>query len=237
MIELIGWLRYILTWEQISFISTFISAIVATIVWLSTLVQIREMRKATEEANRPYVVVYYDIIKSNMVNLVIENLGNSLAKNVKLKSDSSIPFPLNRPLSETKLFKKGILNLPPNKKISAFVGMFGDLKQQLQENVFCEFRIHVKYCGWKSEIYQEEYDISLEHHSELLRWNELTVHDLAKSFDKFARDYDNYNRKDKKYTEQKEQFLEYGRKLLGFGNPEDEKWAELENQFFCKPKE
>jgi hypothetical protein len=192
-LEFIDILREQFSWEQISFIATIINAGIAFLVWVTSFRQIREMRSATEESNRAYIVVYYEVPRPNIVQLVVENMGNSLAKDVKFEMDPPIQVPQGGSLSDTKLsdtnlsdtnlFKNGIPNLPPKSRISIYVGSFpGDENRKIYEST-----VQVIYNGWKKSPYKETYHLSLDHYARVRRLKELTIHDLAKSFDEFAK--------------------------------------------------
>lgn len=223
--DIIDWLRDNYTWEQISFMSTFASAVVAFIVWISTLFQIKEMRRATNEANRPYVVVYYDVRSNNVVNLIIENIGNSLAKNIIIETEPLFAIPEKRPLFETNLLKKPIPNMPPKYKISTFLGMYFDLRGKLENNEYCSFNVKVTYSSSDNKTYVEEYYLSLESFAGLFTLREKTFHDFAKDFERFGKDFDRFSKNTLRYLDKKERLLDhYGEEILNDKNGDDDFW-------------
>ncbi len=104
-------------WSALAAVTTAAVAVVAAVV---AYFQVREARRTREEQARPFVVV--DIqpsaVGGNILNLVIENVGRTLARDVKIRFSPALKTA--RPdydLNNTALIREGIPTLPPARRI------------------------------------------------------------------------------------------------------------------------
>jgi hypothetical protein len=96
-----------------------ITAGVALIAAAFALVQVREARRLREEQSRPFVIV--DIQPSettkHILNIVIENVGKTLAKNVRLTFAPKLQTTMSGyDIANTALIKDGIATMPPGRR-------------------------------------------------------------------------------------------------------------------------
>lgn len=82
-------------------------------------------QRLREEESRPFVVVDFESspASQHLVDLVVSNIGSTVAKNVRITTDpplESSDETHGYPLSQAVLMREGIPFLPPGKKISAF---------------------------------------------------------------------------------------------------------------------
>jgi hypothetical protein len=84
--------------------------------------QVWEIRRTREEEARPFVVV--DVqpspVSRKILNLVVENVGRTVARNVRLTFEpplqsSGEPYPL----AESPLIREGMPTMPPGRRVEA----------------------------------------------------------------------------------------------------------------------
>ena len=107
---------------------------------------VQEMKAAREEESAPFVVVYFNYIHSRYQSLylVVENIGKSIARNIKLEFTPSLQVSQhNRDRIENNtLLKNGIKSLVPNYKIPI---PFDFLIPYIQANLPMEYTVTVTY--------------------------------------------------------------------------------------------
>ena len=99
-----------------------------TFVYVAATIQIlkvnkdmvKESVKLREAESRPYVVAYLEERATGGVYLVIENIGKSMAYNVKVSSDIEIKYPRIHQISNSYVFNNSF-SLAPNQKIDFFI--------------------------------------------------------------------------------------------------------------------
>lgn len=166
-------------WTAIGTMGTAIVALLAAVFagW-----QVWEIRKAREEEARPFVIV--DVQSSaawnNLFNLVVENAGATVARDVRL----SFTPPLQSSneevdLESTALITEGIPMLPPGRQVKAFFDAAHDRKGKGLPMRY-DVEVALKdYRGRSQEV--QRYVIDLEHLYGLTNITEYGVHDAAKA--------------------------------------------------------
>src|SRR5688500_7639878 len=109
-----------LTADQWTALGTVVTAVVAVLAAGFAALQVRELRRTRADPTRPFVVV--DIQPgaawSNLLDLVIENIGTTAARDVHIEFDP--PLKQSRddeyPIGESALIKEGIRMLPPGRR-------------------------------------------------------------------------------------------------------------------------
>jgi hypothetical protein len=105
-------------------VGTVVTAAVALFAAAFAALQVWELRRTREDQTRPFVVV--DIQPgaawSNLLDLVIENIGTTAARDVRITFDPPLKQSHDdgNPISESALLKDGIRMLPPGRRIKAF---------------------------------------------------------------------------------------------------------------------
>jgi len=100
--------------------------VAATILILkANLKSVKEMKKSREEENRPYVIVYFELKTTGPINLIVKNIGKTIAKDTRIQIDPGLDYPKTKPISQSNLLNKPIPDIPPNYEYKAFVGMDG----------------------------------------------------------------------------------------------------------------
>lgn len=139
-----------------------ITAFLAAISAIATLLQAVETQKQRENLERPYVTAYFDGTSSGALYLVIENSGNSPAIDVCFNFD---PPPIDfagRHLNEVSLFSNPISFLPATKIIRQIIDAG---YRFLEDGKPTKFKVAIKY----SSIFGDTYDDLIEHDLEYLK--------------------------------------------------------------------
>lgn len=127
---------------------------------------LQEMRNTRDEENAPFVVVYFHYIHSRheSLYLVIENVGKSIATDIRLKFTPPLQVShFNKDIlaSNITLLKEGIKSLVPNYKL--FIP-FDYLNQYFRENFPTVYTVEVSYVGKKASPPQFlEYSLDLNY--------------------------------------------------------------------------
>lgn len=149
--------------------------------------QVKEARRMREQQTRPYVVIDFDASDLPVVDIVISNLGNSIARDVTFDFKPPLERAFDRgmdrtPLSDASLFKRGIPTLPPQKSIRLFFDMSFDV---LNEGVPTSYEVTVRYKDYREKRQPPDtYTLDLELYRDIGQIDRGTVHDVAKHLDK-----------------------------------------------------
>jgi len=153
---------------------------------------LEQMRKIHDEETAPYVIVYFDKpFGSNLINLVIKNIGKTVARNVKIKfepelKNSNYSNPRIKKVSEMKFLKDGIPSLAPGEEISTF---FDTAKDYLNDKFLpLQYTVNVSYEGGLLSSKRElEYILDLDAKTDTLYTEKKGIHELVKYTEKFAK--------------------------------------------------
>lgn len=162
--------------------------VAATILILSAnLKSVKEMKKSREEENRPYVIVYFESKTTGPTNLIVKNIGKTIAKDTRIQIEPGLDYPKTKPISQSNLLNKPIPDIPPNYEYKAFVGMSWDLKNG--DKGYPVYKAKVTYKGYDNNLlYDENYIMDLNFQSGLLFLAEKEINDLAKDFSDFKKE-------------------------------------------------
>lgn len=130
------WLYIIKDWNWSNSIVAFSTTVLAILTWLLW----RETAKTRHNNQSAEIVVNFDIHPryTNAINLVVENVGSGLAKNLNLRLEGNIEIGLKSEraliLNEWNLFKKTIPYLKSKQQIKSFAFMYHDLSNPEKVN-------------------------------------------------------------------------------------------------------
>ena len=150
--------------------------------------QVREARRTREEQARPFVVV--DIQPGtawyNAFNLIIENIGKTLAKDVRIRFEPPLETTLeNYDLSGSAMLREGIPSMPPGRRV---VALFDMSRERLKSNLPMRYDVTVEYSDARDKRQEAlNYVIDLHHLLGLQRLTEYGVHDAAKALREMAK--------------------------------------------------
>ena len=113
-------------WAAVAAWAAWATVAIYIVIGLFAWRQVHEARKLREEQARPFVIV--DFEPGWLVYLTVENVGRTMAKDVRIKFDKSLETTLERPheLDESPLFREPIPALPPGKKIRVLFDQFSE---------------------------------------------------------------------------------------------------------------
>lgn len=144
----------------------------------------REQRLREEQA-RPFVVVDFEPspVWGNIINLVIENVGKTLAKNVRFTFEpplqSSQQSRDGYDFAETVLLRSGIPAMPPGKH---FTALFDLSHERVDTDLPMTYTVRVDLDDAQGRAQEPlEYVLDLNFRYGLRRIEEKTTHDVAKS--------------------------------------------------------
>jgi hypothetical protein len=152
------------------------------------------MMESEKERNRPRINVYLKQSEKwvNFVYLVINNFGNSIARDVEFEISDDLDLNLsNRKLSEVRQIKNGIKNLTPSRELEIpLLSLVG----KLEEFKNIDITIVVKYFDALNNQYEEHFNLDI---SSLLehQLGEPVVDKIEKHLEKIAKEISRINRK------------------------------------------
>ena len=210
--------------ETVAAAAESLTALVAIAAAVFAWRQVREARRTREDQAQPFVVV--DIVpdprSDNALNLVIENIGFTMATDVKLAFDP----PLTRAkettiegsrLQDWSVLKEGIPALPPRKRIE---GYFDVTRERVKTGATPKYSVSVSYRGpRKQRTYDSSYIIDLNAYYGALSLVRKDTHNIAETLEKIERRME-------AWTESR------SLRILGFDGKtwRDEELAELERR-------
>lgn len=80
---------------------------------------LEEMKETRDQEAAPYVVAYFDF-KDHEIDLVVENVGKGLARDIKIEFEPKLQNSDGEGINDLSLIKDGIGSIPPNYKIKTF---------------------------------------------------------------------------------------------------------------------
>jgi hypothetical protein len=190
----LDWLLDWLSAERVVALATMGQLIVLVVAALYARAQVREARELRKDEARPYVMVDFEPDRSPLVNLVVANLGRTMARNVRIEVDPPFDSSVYRsgpvPLAKFKLFSEGIPSLAPGKRIVLlFDQMLDREKLQLPDS----YRVRLSYEWDGGEPLSEELRLDLDLYRPLRRVQLGTVHDLSETLNKIRQQLEKWS--------------------------------------------
>ena len=170
--------------EEWSAIAAAVTALVALFAAIFIPIQVREAKRLREEQAQPFVVADFQpsAVWSNIINLVVENVGKTLARDVRLTFDpplASTHATGKWDLNDTALIKKGIPTMPPGRQVVALFDLSHD---RHKSNLPMEYRVKVEFSDSRGRGQSPlEYLLDLSYFYGLQGIREYGLHDAAKA--------------------------------------------------------
>lgn len=150
----------------------------------------REQRLREEQA-RPFVVVDFEpsSVWGNIINLVFENVGKTLAKNVRFSFDPTLKSSQDErdgyDFASSVLLTQGIPAMPPGKR---FVALFDLSHRRVKTDLPMTYRVRVDLQDTQGRDQEPlEYVLDLNFRYGIRRVESKTIHDVAKSLTEIER--------------------------------------------------
>ncbi|WP_022851918.1 hypothetical protein [Limisalsivibrio acetivorans] len=189
--------------DAVSAIAAIITAVATIFLFLCTGVyvfltnqSVKEARKLRETATSPLISIYIQSFKkSQYLELVIENIGNSPAYNIDIKFDENFIQKVHE--TENRIpFELHIKYFTPKQSVAYFLCEFGKLPQ---DNDF-SFNIDLSYSSKDKEVFNDSFKYNysflkradnsipyeLEQHKNMLRGIENSIKGLTSAINKKA---------------------------------------------------
>ncbi|MFT9774384.1 hypothetical protein ACMZ29_17230 [Brevibacterium casei] len=177
-------------WAATAALATIATALVAAITAFLVLrqlhaarEQLNDARKAQAEQERPYVVVSIDHSEagSQLMDLVIQNVGKTPARNLRLTFDPAPVRAEETPgleLAKARLFNEPLPLLPPGRVIRTFFDSAIDRKDS---NLPSEYNVQVTYENTSGERWKEDSVLDLDILEGAMFVETYGMHHLAKA--------------------------------------------------------
>lgn len=164
-------------------ILTFVYGITTYFILKANQKSVEEMKLTREETNRPYVIVYFEREVKGFVHLIIENIGPTMAKQIKVNITPALNTPISMPLSKSYLLNKPIKYMPPKFKYKAYAGDLKDIKKE--DGNYNLFEVVISYDSNQTS-YEETYELDLNVHKDILMLEDESVRELRNNINELA---------------------------------------------------
>lgn len=116
----------------------------------STNESVEEMKKTRVEANSAEVIMYFNV-ENNRMYLIVENIGNTVAKDISIEVEPELKDSHNKDYEHLK----EISFLPPNYQIKAFFDMGFDYLKKEDNPV--KYKFIISFTNIYNDIIKREY--------------------------------------------------------------------------------
>jgi hypothetical protein len=186
-VDAAGWLEW---WTAGRVVAAATVAQLVVVGWaaLYARAQVREARELRAEQARPFVVVDFELERRPLMNLVVANLGRTMARNVRIDVDpplrSTAYESLGFPIGKLKLFTEVVPSLAPGKRI---VLLFDSVPQRTEAGLPDSYQVRLSYewDGGRPIVDTQRLDLDLYRHQRLV-WQD-TIHDVSEALKKIER--------------------------------------------------
>ena len=135
-------------WNNFSAISNFAMAIATVIMAVYSKKSIDEMKISRIESNKANIVFYVEL-KERHLNFLIKNIGNTMAYDVKIRSNPKFRYDKTGEFNYDSIFKNTIPSMPPGFEINV---SFNDTLYVLTEEENLSYTINISF----TDIYGKE---------------------------------------------------------------------------------
>lgn len=149
--------------------------------------QFKEARELREAQVRPFVVIDLDSPQRPFFELVVKNIGSTMARDVRFAFEPAPESTMSHAsLDRLKMFSEGISTLPPGKEIRT---LFDSAIQRFKADLPDVYRVKVSYKDHEGKRpFQEFIDLDFG-----LYWNRLSVtrhglHEIHKQLDSISKE-------------------------------------------------
>lgn len=139
---------------------------IATVIYaVLTHRLVSETRRMRQVQTEPAIAIWAEPSEFgiNFLNLVIENVGQGVARNIKLSASPDIHRKPDRPLSDLGLFKNGLPHLAPRQRIKFFLlnVLDGPSKSKGGDLSHLNFQVTATYANSTGATYTESFSIDI----------------------------------------------------------------------------
>lgn len=149
--------------------------------------QVKEARELREEQNRPFVVVDFDVEGGYLVHLQVENMGTSLARDVRIEIDPPLESAIEIEISKLKMLNDGIATLAPGKKYRAFFDM-SFRRNEDRPDLPMNYTARVRYSDERRKrSFDETLNLDLDQYMEIRTVTRRGLHDIHKQLEQLRK--------------------------------------------------
>ena len=143
--------------------------------------QLREAQTLREEQTRPFVVVDFHV-SGTVIDLTVENLGTTLARDVRICFDEAPVSTFEPPHGKLSFFQEPIPSFPPRKKLSTLFDFFPD---RIKSGFPLAYRGRVTYRDERGTRFDDEFVLDLGHYVDLTHIRRADdIHDVLEGIRK-----------------------------------------------------
>ena len=140
-------------------ISNFLMAAATAVMAYYSKKSIDELKISRKEANKANIVFYVEQKKFNL-NFIIKNIGNTMAKDVKIRSTPEFRHDADGEFNFDSIFKNVIPSFPPGFEIKF---SYNDTVYLLNEEENLTYNIHISFKDIYGETIEEEFIIDFNY--------------------------------------------------------------------------
>ncbi len=146
---------------SIAVIAQILSSLATFVVALGILYQGREARRARNDEDRPQIIVDADYTGRFTTNIVVRNIGNGTAKNIKFDFSAPLESTSGYDITELPYFQNGINFMAPQTDLPAVWDSYQNVVQYLKDNGLTDgITITSKYQDRQGEHYETVWTIN-----------------------------------------------------------------------------
>ncbi|ADZ09367.1 hypothetical protein Metbo_1122 [Methanobacterium lacus] len=160
---------------------------------------LQEMKETRDQEIAPYVVAYFEF-ENRIINLIVENVGKGLAKDVKIKFDPKLISSIGHDINEIAFIKEGIGSMPPKYKIKTFfdstIGYYGI------KNFPNKYNAKITYYGGLEESKRTtEHILDIGAYFNVLSSEEKGFNEVVKELEKISKAQESINKELSNYND------------------------------------
>lgn len=142
--------------------------------------QVEEARVLREEQSQPFVIVDFEITSSVLINLVVRNIGKTVARNINITFDRKPESTLDQEgdlVADVAFIKSGIPMLPPNAEVKT---IFDSAPRRIEKGLPLTYNVTIDLEDFRGvKQTRQVCVVDLSHRMGATYTNELTLSDLA----------------------------------------------------------
>jgi hypothetical protein len=189
----LDWLLDWMSAERVVALATMGQLVVLVVAALYARAQVREARELREDQARPFVVVDFEPWERPWINLVVTNVGRTMARNVRIEVDPPFESTLDRAvevsMAQLKLFTEPIPSLAPGKRIEF---LFDSLIDRRTAGLPTAYRVRLRYEGERGPLPPDEQYLDLDLYRFRIRVDRDSIHDVSVTLKKIERQFDKW---------------------------------------------
>lgn len=164
------------------FILTLFYVVYTKKILFATIETVKQAEITRRENTKPDIIVYFDTDKLNVLNLIVKNIGKSVAFNVQINLEKTQGLIKEDYFRNIYFLNNPIPTFAPEQSIDSFCGLFRELKDENEK--FPIFKVTVSYQDSEGNQFKNDYLLDLNMYKGILQIENKSVHDLTKEIGK-----------------------------------------------------